>query len=159
MNKIYVAIMMGSKSDLPTMEEAATILKDFGVGYEMKVLSAHRTPKETAEYAEGLKAGGVKVVICGAGGSAALAGVVAAHTLLPVIGIPIESVLNGLDSLLSTVQMPPGVPVGAVAIGKPGAKNAALLALRILALSDSKIAKKLEKFREDQRQQILKQTL
>ncbi len=159
MKNILVAIMMGSKSDLPTMQEAATILKDFGVGYEMKVLSAHRTPKETAEYAEGLKAEGVKVVICGAGGSAALAGVVAAHTLLPVIGIPIESVLNGLDSLLSTVQMPPGVPVGAVAIGKPGAKNAALLALRILALSDSKIAKKLEKFREDQRQQILKQTI
>ncbi|MCK5581001.1 MAG: 5-(carboxyamino)imidazole ribonucleotide mutase [Candidatus Omnitrophica bacterium] len=154
---IQVAVMMGSKSDLPTMEETSKILKAFGVGYEMKVLSAHRTPKETAEYAEGLKAQGVKVVICGAGGSAALAGVVAAHTNLPVIGIPIESVLHGIDSLLSTVQMPPGVPVGGVAIGKPGAKNAALLALRILALSDDSINEKLIQFSEEQRDKILKQ--
>ena len=156
MTKIQVAIMMGSKSDLPTMEEAAKMLKNFGVGYEMKVLSAHRTPKETALYAEELDARGVKVVICGAGGSAALAGVVAAHCLLPVIGIPMESTLNGIDSLLSTVQMPPGVPVGAVAIGKGGAKNAGLLALRILALNDKTIKEKLQKFREDQRQDILK---
>ena len=155
MSKISVAIMMGSKSDLPVMDEAAKILKEFGVGYEMRVLSAHRTPRETVRYAEELKGRGVKVVICGAGGSAALAGVVAAHTLLPVIGIPVESVLNGLDSLLSTVQMPPGVPVGAVAIGKPGAKNAGLLALRILALSDKTIDKKLEKFSDDQRKKIL----
>lgn len=155
MADVKVAIMMGSKSDLPTMQEAANILKDFGVGYEMRVLSAHRTPKECAEFAEGLKGRGVQAVICGAGGSAALAGVVAAHTPLPVIGIPIESVLDGMDSLLSTVQMPPGVPVGAVAIGKPGAKNAALLVLRIMALSDDKIAQKLQDFSEQQRKKIL----
>ena len=159
MSEIKVGIMMGSKSDLPTMEEAAKILKDFGVGCEIKVLSAHRTPKETADYAESAKGRGIQVLICGAGGSAALAGVVAAHTLLPVIGVPIESVLNGLDSLLSTVQMPPGVPVGAVAIGKAGAKNAALLAVRILALSDKGIDRKLEKFKEDQRDKILKETV
>ena len=159
MNDIKVAIMMGSKTDLPTMEEAAKILKEFGVAYEMKVLSAHRTPKETAQYAEGLKGNGVKVVICGAGGSAALAGVVAAHTTLPVIGIPIESVLNGLDSLLSTMQMPPGVPVAAVAIGKGGAKNAGLLALRILSTYDKDIEKKLEKFNDDQRRRILEERI
>src|SRR3989338_748311 len=149
MNKILVSIMMGSKTDLPTMEEASKVLKEFGVEYEMKVLSAHRTPRETARYAEELKGRGVKVVICGAGGSAALAGVVAAHTLLPVIGVPIESVLSGIDSLLSTVQMPPGVPVAGVAIGKQGAKNAALLALRIMALSDKTIDGQLEKFQDD----------
>ena len=159
MSEIKVAIMMGSKTDLPTMEEGAQILKDFGVEYEIRVLSAHRTPKETAAYAEDLKKRGVKVVICGAGGSAALAGVVAAHTLLPVIGVPIESTLSGLDSLLSTVQMPPGVPVGAVAIGKAGARNAALLALRILALSDKRIDKKLEKFSDDQRKKVLETKL
>ncbi len=155
MEHIKVAIMMGSKSDLPTMEEGARILKDFGVGYEIKVLSAHRTPRETAAYAESAKAKGIQVIICGAGGSAALAGVVAAHTNLPVLGVPIESVLDGLDSLLSTVQMPPGVPVGALAIGKPGAKNAALLALRILGVADETIAKKLDAFSEDQRKKIL----
>ena len=158
MAEIKVAIMMGSKSDLPTMDEAAKVLKDFGVSYEMRVLSAHRTPKETTRFAEALKNRGVKVVICGAGGSAALAGVVAAHTSLPVIGIPIDSGLNGLDSLLSTVQMPPGVPVGAVAIGKGGAKNAGLLALRILALSDKKIDRQLAKFQEEQRKKILQDT-
>ena len=157
MDKIQVAVMMGSKSDLPIMEETAKILKENGIAFEMKVLSAHRTPKETAQYAEGLQDRGAQVVICGAGGSAALAGVVAAHTNLPVIGVPIESVLKGIDSLLSTVQMPPGVPVGGVAIGKAGAKNAALLAMRILALGDDGIAQKLEKFKEAQRQKILKE--
>lgn len=157
MIKIQVAIMMGSDSDLPTMEEAAKILKEFGIGYEMRVLSAHRTPKECSAYAEGLKGRGVKVVICGAGGSAALAGVVAAHTTIPVIGIPIETTaLSGMDSLLSTVQMPPGVPVAAVAIGKSGAKNAGLLAVRILAISDKALDKKMDKFRNDQRVKILK---
>ena len=157
MSTIKVAIMMGSDSDLPTMEEAAKVLKEFGVGYEMRVLSAHRTPKECAAYAEELKSRGVKVVICGAGGSAALAGVVAAHTTIPVIGIPIETTaLSGMDSLLSTVQMPPGVPVAAVAIGKSGAKNAGLLAVRILSLSDKTLDKKLEKYRNDQRDKILK---
>ena len=157
MKEILVVLMMGSQSDLPTMQEAAGILKEFGVGYEMRVLSAHRSPKETARYAEELSSQGVRVVIAGAGGSAALAGVVAAHTLLPVIGVPIETAaLKGLDSLLSTVQMPPGVPVGSMAIGKSGAKNAALLALRILGLSDQTIEKKLEKYREEQRRKILK---
>jgi len=156
MKKIKVAIMMGSKSDLPVMEEAAKVLNDFGIANEMRVLSAHRTPKETAEYAEGLKDRGVSVVICGAGASAALSGVVSAHTIIPVIGVPIDSTaLNGMDALLSTVQMPPGVPVGAVAVGKGGAKNAALLALRIMSLSDKAIEKKLEEFKENQRKQIL----
>jgi len=156
MKKIKVAIMMGSKSDLPVMEEAAKVLNDFGVSNEMRVLSAHRTPKETAEYAEGLKDRGVSVVICGAGASAALSGVVSAHTIIPVIGVPIDStVLNGMDALLSTVQMPPGVPVAAVAVGKGGAKNAALLALRILSLNDKAIEKKLEEFKENQKKQIL----
>jgi len=153
MNDIKVAIMMGSKTDLPTMEEAAKILKEFGVAYEMKVLSAHRTPKETAKYAEGLKGNGVKVVICGAGGSAALAGVVAAHTTLPVIGIPIESVLNGLDSLLSTVQMPPGVPVATVGIN--GAKNAGLLAAQIIATFDTSVAKNLSEYKFKQKEDVL----
>ncbi len=155
MANLQVGIMMGSKSDLPTMEEGAKILEAFGVGYEIKVLSAHRTPKETCAYAESAKSRGIKVLICGAGGSAALAGVVAAHTNLPVIGVPIESVLDGLDSLLSTVQMPPGVPVAAVAIGKGGAKNAAILALRILALADEGIAKRLDLFQDDQRKKVL----
>ena len=156
MKEVIVAIMMGSKSDVPTMEEAAKILKDFGVSCEMRVLSAHRTPKETVEYVEKFASRGTKIAICGAGGSAALAGVVAAHTTRPVIGVPLDTMgLNGIDSLLSTVQMPPGVPVGAVAIGKPGAKNAALLALRILALADKQIEKKLEQYRDSERQKIL----
>ena len=156
MDNIQVAIMMGSKSDLPVMEETAKMLSDFQVAYEMKVLSAHRTPKETAEYAESLRGNGVRVVICGDGASAALSGVVAAHTTLPVIGIPIDATaLNGMDALLSTVQMPPGVPVGAVAVGKAGAKNAALLAVRILSVSDPAMTKKLEEFKEKQKKQIL----
>lgn len=160
MSKAQVAIMMGSKTDLPVMEEAAKILKAFGVGYDIRVLSAHRTPKETAQYAEQAKDKGIKVFICGAGGSAALAGVVAAHTILPVIGVPINSTpLNGLDALLSTAQMPPGVPVGAVAVGSIGAKNAALLALRIIGVCDKRIAKKLEEYKKNQRRQILKTKL
>lgn len=156
MSKVQVAIMMGSKSDLPIMEKTAKILKDFNISYEMKVLSAHRTPKETAEYAEALRGKGVQIVICGAGASAALSGVVAAHTTLPVIGVPIDATaLNGMDALLSTVQMPPGVPVGAVAIGEAGAKNAALLALRILSVNDQEIEKKLEQFKGEQKEKIL----
>lgn len=155
MKKAIISIVMGSKSDLPTIQEASSILKDFGIPHEIKVLSAHRTPDETAEYAQKLKSRGVKIVIAGAGGAAALAGVVAAHTPLPVIGIPIETTaLNGLDSLLSTVQMPPGVPVATVGIGKAGAKNAALLALRMLGVSDSKIQAKLEKYRKEQADKI-----
>lgn len=156
MKNIQVAIMMGSQSDLPVMEEAVHVLEDFGVGYELKVLSAHRTPKETAEYAGQLQAKGFQAVICGAGVSAALAGVVSAHTDIPVIGVPINSSpLNGMDALLSTVQMPPGVPVAAMAVGKPGAKNAGLFALRIIALQDKGIAKKLAQFKNTQRRKIL----
>ncbi|HBR14435.1 MAG TPA: 5-(carboxyamino)imidazole ribonucleotide mutase [Candidatus Omnitrophica bacterium] len=156
MNNIQIALMMGSQSDLPVMKEAAKILEEFDVSYEIRVLSAHRTPKETAEYAEQLRLRGVKVVICGAGASAALAGVVAAHTSLPVIGVPIVATpLNGMDALLSTVQMPPGVPVGAMAIGPSGAKNAALLALRIISLQDKDVERKLAEFKEEQRRKIL----
>ena len=156
MGDVKIAVMMGSKSDLPVMEAAVGILKDFNVSCEVRVLSAHRTPKETVEYAESLRGRGVKAVICGAGASAALAGVVAAHTTLPVIGVPIDSSpLNGMDALLSTVQMPPGVPVATVAVGKAGAKNAALLALRILAVEDENIAGLLLKYKEDQRQKVI----
>lgn len=157
MSMTKVAIMMGSRSDLPTMEETIRVLKDFTVGYEVRILSAHRTPRETAEYAEGLKGRGVQVVVCGAGGAAALAGVVAAHTPLPVIGVPMESGLLGIDSLLSTVQMPPGVPVGSVGIGKSGAKNAGLMALRILATTDEFVGKKLDAYQQEQRRRILEQ--
>ncbi|NTV29671.1 MAG: 5-(carboxyamino)imidazole ribonucleotide mutase [Candidatus Omnitrophica bacterium] len=157
MDKVLVAIMMGSKNDMPVVDETAKLLKDFGVGHELKVLSAHRTPRQTAEYAEALAGRGVKVVICAAGGSAALAGTVSAHTHLPVIGIPLDSMgFNGLDALLSTVQMPPGVPVAGVGVGKPGAKNAALIAVRILALSDASLTRKLEDYAKEQAERILK---
>lgn len=159
MAKIDVAILMGSQSDAEVMGEAAKVLKEFGVSCEMKVISAHRTPKETTAYAEEFRSKGGKVFICGAGMSAALAGVVAAHTTLPVIGVPLDASLDGIDSLLSTVQMPPGVPVGAVAIGKAGAKNAAFLAIRILSLNQPGLEKKLDAYREDQRQKILKTEL
>lgn len=157
MDKIQVALMMGSRNDMPVVEQAVRMLESFGVACEVRVLSAHRTPRQTAEYAEALAGRGVKVVICAAGGAAALAGVVAAHTSLPVIGIPLDSMgFQGLDALLSTVQMPPGVPVAAVGIGKPGAKNAALLAVRMLALSDNTLVRKLEDFSREQAEQILK---
>ncbi len=156
MDNIQVALMMGSRNDMAVVDETVKVLKDFGVGHEVKVLSAHRTPKQTAAYAEGLAARGVKVVICAAGGSAALSGVVAAHTQLPVIGIPLDSMgFNGLDALLSTIQMPPGVPVAGVGIGKPGAKNAALVAIRILALSDMGLLKKLDEHTRDQAEKVL----
>lgn len=145
-----IAIIMGSKSDLETMNEAAKILDEFKVSYEMKVLSAHRTPKEVAEFSESAKQKGIKIIIAGAGGAAALAGVIAAYTTLPVIGVPIETKsLKGLDSLLSTVQMPPGVPVASMAIGAGGAKNAALFALEILALEDGQINSKLSQYRKE----------
>ena len=157
MEKIQVALMMGSRNDMPVVEEALRMLDVFGVRHETRVLSAHRTPKETVAYAEALAGRGVKVVICAAGGSAALAGTVAAHTCLPVIGIPLDSMgFNGLDALLSTIQMPPGVPVAGVGIGKPGAKNAALVAVRILALSDAALVGKLGAFNRDQAEKILK---
>ncbi|RMF83033.1 MAG: 5-(carboxyamino)imidazole ribonucleotide mutase [Nitrospinota bacterium] len=144
-----VGIVMGSDSDLPVMEEAARVLRDFGVPYEMTISSAHRAPKRTAEYAETAKARGLKVLIAGAGGAAHLAGVLAAETTLPVIGIPIDSsALKGLDALLATVQMPGGVPVATMAIGKAGARNAGLLAVQILALSDEQLAQRLDEYKE-----------
>jgi len=145
-----ISIIMGSSSDLEVVQETINVLKELKVGFEVRVLSAHRTPKELAKHIEGAPKRGAKVFICAAGMSAALAGVVAAHSTLPVVGIPIESKsLNGLDSLLSTVQMPPGIPVACMAIGKAGARNAALFALEILAIADSKIRAKLIKYKKD----------
>ena len=152
-----ISIIMGSQSDLETVNEAIKVLKEFKVGFEAKVLSAHRAPKELAKYVEGATKKGTKVFIAAAGGAAALAGVVAAHTRLPVIGIPIETKsLKGLDSLLSTVQMPGGIPVASMAIGKAGAKNAALFALAILGISDKTIAAKLERYKKQMRLKVLR---
>ena len=157
MVKPLITIIMGSQSDLETVKETVGLLKEFKAGFELKVLSAHRTPKELARFIEEAVKKGAKVFIAAAGGSAALAGVVAAHTTLPVIGIPIETKsLKGLDSLLSTVQMPPGIPVASMAIGKSGAKNAALFALEILALSDKNIQSRLDAYRKDMRLKIIK---
>lgn len=143
-----ISIIMGSQSDFKTVQKAINILKDFKVDFEVKVLSAHRTPKELAKYVESAPIRGVKVFIAAAGGSAALAGVIAAHTACPVIGIPIETrSLKGMDSLLSTAQMPAGIPVACMAIGEAGAKNAALLALAILGISDKKISAKISAYR------------
>ncbi|MSR76889.1 MAG: 5-(carboxyamino)imidazole ribonucleotide mutase [Candidatus Omnitrophica bacterium] len=148
MSQPLVAILMGSDSDLPTMNSAVEILKEFGVSYQLQVLSAHRSPYLVSEYASSASEKGIKVFIAGAGGAAHLAGVVAAHTILPVIGVPIDSSpLNGLDALLATVQMPSGIPVATVAIGKSGAKNAAILAIQILALADENLRKKLLAFK------------
>jgi phosphoribosylaminoimidazole carboxylase PurE protein len=152
-----ISILMGSESDLETVQAAADVLKEFKIAFEAKVLSAHRTPKELAAYVEAAPARGVKVFIACAGMSAALAGVVAAHTTLPVIGIPIETKnLKGLDSLLSTVQMPPGIPVACMAIGKAGAKNAALFALEILGITDKKIRARLAAYKKQMRAKIKK---
>ena len=150
MSNPKIAIIMGSQSDLETMSEAVNVLKEFKANYEVRVLSAHRTPEEVAKFAKDARKNGIKAIIAGAGGAAALAGVIAAHTTLPIIGVPIEtSSLKGLDSLLSTVQMPGGVPVAAMAIGKAGAKNAAIFALEILGTADSDIEKKLIKYKKD----------
>ncbi len=144
MSKPQVSIVMGSDSDLETMQEAGKALEQFGIHYEMDVTSAHRSPERTAEYARKAAGRGIRVIIAGAGGAAHLAGVIAAHTTVPVIGVPIPSTsLNGLDSLLATVQMPAGIPVATVAIGKAGATNAGILAAQILALSSKSLAKKL----------------
>jgi 5-(carboxyamino)imidazole ribonucleotide mutase len=144
MAKPLVSIVMGSDSDLEIMREAGKALDDFGIAYEIDVTSAHRSPDRTAEFARTAADRGIRVIIAGAGGAAHLAGVIAAHTTLPVIGVPITSVLNGLDSLLATVQMPAGIPVATVAIGKAGATNAGILAAQILALSSADIAKKMQ---------------
>ncbi len=149
MSKPLVSIVMGSDSDLDVMREAAKALDDFGIAYEIDVTSAHRSPERTAEYARKAAGRGIRVIIAGAGGAAHLAGVIAAHTTLPVIGVPIASTaLNGLDSLVATVQMPAGTPVATVAIGKAGATNAGILAAQILALSSASLAKKLASHKE-----------
>ena len=142
--KPIVSVIMGSTSDLPTMRHASDILTDLGIQHEVRIVSAHRTPDMMADFAKEAKGRGIKVIIAGAGGAAHLPGMVAAHTILPVIGVPVESsALNGLDSLLSIVQMPRGVPVGTVAIGRSGAVNAGLLAAQIVGLSDSDVQEKL----------------
>jgi 5-(carboxyamino)imidazole ribonucleotide mutase len=159
-DKPLVYIIMGSKSDWETMKNASTTLAEFGIAHECRVLSAHRTPKETAEYISNAEKNGVEVVIAAAGGAAHLAGVSAAHTVLPVLGVPIESAsLKGLDSLLSTVQMPGGIPVGTLAIGNAGAKNAALLAVAILGTSRPPLRQKLKDTREAQAKKILAEKL
>ena len=147
---IKVAIIMGSQTDLETMNESANVLKQFGVEYEMHVLSAHRTPKEVAEYSEAARDKGIKIIIAGAGAAAALPGVIAAHTTLPVIGVPMDATsLKGIDALLSIAQMPGGIPVACMAIGKAGAKNAGILAVEILAVTDKTLEKKLVTYKKD----------
>ena len=151
---------MGSKSDWETMSQADAILTEFGVPHECRVLSAHRTPALTADYASTAASRGLEVIVAGAGGAAHLAGVVAAHTILPVIGVPMQSsALNGLDSLLSTVQMPKGIPVATVAIGPSGAANAGLLAVAILATSRPELRAKLQAYRDKLAADVRGQTL
>ena len=146
---------MGSKSDWETMRHADQMLTDFGVPHECRVISAHRTPALAAEFAASAESRRIEVIIAAAGGAAHLAGVMAAHTLLPVLGVPMKSdVLNGLDSLLSTVQMPAGIPVGTLAIGRAGAANAALLAIAILANSRAELRQRLRAFRQEQEQKV-----
>jgi 5-(carboxyamino)imidazole ribonucleotide mutase len=155
-----VGIVMGSTSDWDTMKNAAKMLEEFGVPYEAKAMSAHRSPELVSEWAGGAQKRGMKVIIAAAGGAAHLAGVVAAHTTLPVLGVPMPSKhLQGLDSLLSTVQMPKGIPVATFAIGDAGAANAALFAVAVLALSDSSLASKLQEFRKKQTEAVKKAEL
>src|ERR1700756_1857885 len=155
-----VLVMMGSKSDWEVMRQADEVLTKFDIAHECRVLSAHRTPKETAEYVSAAEGRGIEGIIAAAGGAAHLAGVCAAHTVLPVLGVPMESAsLKGMDSLLSTVQMPAGIPVGTLAIGPAGARNAALLAVAILANSRPGLREKLKQFRADQAAKILRETL
>jgi len=155
--KPLVGILMGSDSDLPVMAEVARVLEDYGIGYDMRVLSAHRTPAQATAFARDASANGLKLVIAGAGGSAHLAGVIAAHTTLPVIGVPLAgSPLGGFDSLLSTVQMPPGIPVATVGVGPMGAKNAGHLAAAILALSDRALRARLARKRQAMTEDVLK---
>ena len=149
MSTPLVSIVMGSDSDLEIMREAVKALEEFGIPYEIDVTSAHRSPDRTAEFARKAASNGIRVIIAGAGGAAHLAGVIAAHTTLPVIGVPIPSTsLQGMDSLLATVQMPAGIPVATVAIGKPGATNAGILAAQIIGLADGEVATKLHAHKE-----------
>jgi 5-(carboxyamino)imidazole ribonucleotide mutase len=155
-----VSILIGSRSDWETMRHASETLLQFGVSHECRVLSAHRTPQATTEYVSHAEERGIEVIIAAAGGAAHLAGAAAAHTILPVLGVPLESAsLKGLDSLLSTVQMPEGIPVGTLAIGKPGAVNAALLAVAILARSRPDLGERLRAFRKEQAERVLKEEL
>lgn len=145
-----VAVVMGSDSDMPVMGEAASILKSYGVPVELKILSAHRSPDDVMRFSKSARSNNISIIIAGAGGSAHLAGVIASHTTLPVIGVPMETKeLKGVDSLFSTVQMPSGVPVATMAIGSPGAKNAAILALEILGIRDKSIQKRLSAFKKE----------
>ena len=166
MTKPLVSIVMGSDSDLEIMREAGKALDDFGIAWEIDVTSAHRSPDRTADFARKASSRGIRVIIAGAGGAAHLAGVIAAHTTLPVIGVPIPSTsLQGMDSLLATVQMPAGIPVATVAIGRPGATNAGILAAQIIGVADKAVAKKLEAHKEklakgvEQKSQKLKSAL
>jgi 5-(carboxyamino)imidazole ribonucleotide mutase len=144
---VVVSVVMGSDSDLPVMEEAVKVLTEFSIPHELFLTSAHRTPERTTVFARGAAKRGVKIIIVGAGAAAHLAGVIASQTLLPVIGVPIDATsLQGLDALLATVQMPGGIPVATMAIGKAGAKNAALFAVRLLALEDADLQKKLQSY-------------
>ncbi|WP_176013877.1 5-(carboxyamino)imidazole ribonucleotide mutase [Victivallis sp. Marseille-Q1083] len=150
-----IAVLMGSKSDLPILQGAFQVFEEFGIAYTARVMSAHRTPEIAAQFAAQAAANGIQVIICAAGMAAHLAGVIAAHTTLPVIGIPVASEpFNGLDALLATVQMPPGIPVATVTAGKAGGKNAALYAAAILALGDAELAGKLKEFRRQQTAKI-----
>ena len=158
--KLLVAVIMGSKSDWDTMRHADEVLTRFAVPHECRIVSAHRTPSWLAEFASGAEARGIEVIIAGAGGAAHLPGMAAAQTTLPVLGVPVESrVLKGVDSLLSIVQMPAGIPVGTLAIGQAGATNAALLAIAILATHRPELREKLHQFRAEQTQRVLGDTL
>ncbi len=152
-----VGVVMGSRSDLPVMERVSTILDELGIDWEMRILSAHRTPAQAEQWARTAAERGIGVLICGAGLAAHLAGVVAAHSQLPVIGVPMSAALGGVDSLLSTVQMPPGVPVATVGIGSVGARNAAWLAARILALSDPVLSQRLAAARQAMTDKVLQE--
>lgn len=155
MAKPVVGILMGSDSDLPVMQEAAAMLQEFGIDYEMTIASAHRTPKKVLEYSESAEKRGLKVIIAGAGWAAHLAGVVASQTTLPVIGVPIDSSpLKGLDAILATVQMPGGVPVATMSLGKAGAKNAGVFAAQIIAVSDVKVANRLKVFKVEMEREV-----
>lgn len=155
-----VGVVMGSDSDWPTMEKAVEVLEQFGVPYEAKVVSAHRTPELLVEYSKSARERGLKVIIAGAGGAAHLPGMVASMTTLPVLGVPVKSrALNGMDSLLSIVQMPKGIPVATYAIGDAGAGNAGLSAVSILATADEELAGRLQQFRDDQRDTVLSKVL
>ena len=154
-DKVLVAVVMGSQSDWETMKHASETLAQFGVAHESRVMSAHRSPSLAAEFSSTAEERGLEIIIAAAGGAAHLAGVMAAHTVLPVLGVPMKSdALNGLDSLLATVQMPGGIPVGTLAIGKPGAINAALFAVAILANSRPELRQKLHEYRESQEAKI-----